>query len=85
MKAGNLDKVKNKTISHLFASMFKIQCYICPDNLFYLTHLQIGLFWMRNKITRLNITSSPHMPQIINLIRHSAENRVMHKCTLTAN
>ena len=55
LKAGNFDKFNDLAINHLFASMFKIHSYICPDNRLYLTHPPIGPVWMRNKIAQAEI------------------------------
>ena len=48
--AGDFDKINNLAINHLFASMFKIHCYICANNGLHLTRSPIGLVWMCNKI-----------------------------------
>ena len=55
LKAVNFNKGNNLAIDHLFASMFKIHCYICPNNWLYLTHSPIGSVWMRNKIAQAEI------------------------------
>jgi hypothetical protein len=45
----------NVAINHLFTRMFKVNCYIHPNDRLNLTNAPIGFIWMDHKITKAEI------------------------------